>query len=411
MHASSSDGAQATRRTLLKTTLALPLAGLAGSSGAQAWPARDIRLVLPSGAGGGADIFGRPLAEFLGKNLGVPVVVENRPGANGIVAHEAVLRAPADGHSLLISFSAAYLVNRLLMARMSHDPLTDFVPVGHAAPIGSSPYGVIAVAVPQTSAQVAMPIEPGDWTLVFATPAGRVTRARAYLRTSVDGEFHGGTLSVRIYIPDGLVIQDPEPAHAITAAMAATDPCVAARVDSFFATLEKLFDLGRGNVEFIAIGSAFDAIESDAARLGALAETVAPSAGFAAHFVWTTRVELFGTRVWANSAWVPGTATYAGHALSGIAVDVSAGKPAAADGMTMLHELGHFLGLFHTTEANPAIHDPLSDTPTCTSNASTCPDARNIMFPLFWGATGGVGLEATAQQRRVVHGSPLYDTL
>ena len=130
MHISGSAGAQDRRRTLLKATLALPIAGLAGSADAQAWPARDIRLVLPSGAGGGADIFGRPLAEFLGKNLGVPVVVENRPGANGIVAHEAVLRAPADGHSLLISLSAAYLVNRLLMARMSHDPLTDFVPVG-----------------------------------------------------------------------------------------------------------------------------------------------------------------------------------------------------------------------------------------------------------------------------------------
>ncbi len=121
---------QRRRRTILKTALAVPLASLAANSRAQAWPSRDIRLVLPSGAGGGADIFGRPLGEFLGKNLGVPVVVENRPGANGVVAHEAVLRAPADGHSLLISFSAAYLVNRLLMAKMSHDPLTDFMPVG-----------------------------------------------------------------------------------------------------------------------------------------------------------------------------------------------------------------------------------------------------------------------------------------
>ncbi len=118
------------RRAILQAALAAPLAALAASSHAQAWPSRDIKLVLPSGAGGGSDIFGRPLADFLTKSLGVAVVVENRPGANGIVAHEAVLRAPPDGHSLLISFSAAYLVNRLLMARMSHDPLTDFMPVG-----------------------------------------------------------------------------------------------------------------------------------------------------------------------------------------------------------------------------------------------------------------------------------------
>ncbi|MBL8386495.1 MAG: tripartite tricarboxylate transporter substrate binding protein [Burkholderiales bacterium] len=118
------------RRRALAAALALPIAGAAGSLRAQAWPARDIRLVLPSGAGGGADVFGRPLGEFLARSLGVPVVVENRPGANGIVAHETVLRAPADGHTLLISFSAAYLVNRLLMAKMSHDPMSDFAPVG-----------------------------------------------------------------------------------------------------------------------------------------------------------------------------------------------------------------------------------------------------------------------------------------
>ena len=137
------------RRAILKAALAAPLAGLAVSGRAQAWPSRDIKLVLPSGAGGGADIFGRPLAEFLGKNLGVPVVVENRPGANGIVAHEAVLRAPADGYSLLISFSAAYLVNRLLMAKVSHDPLNDFAPVGRIGGGG----GNVLIVHPSVPAQ------------------------------------------------------------------------------------------------------------------------------------------------------------------------------------------------------------------------------------------------------------------
>ncbi len=118
------------RRSILAASVALPIAGLSSIARGQAWPSRDVRLVLPSGAGGGSDIFGRPLAEFLARQLGVPVVVENRPGANGIVAHEAVLRAPADGHSLLVSFSAAFLVNRLLMAKMSHDPMNDFAPVG-----------------------------------------------------------------------------------------------------------------------------------------------------------------------------------------------------------------------------------------------------------------------------------------
>ncbi|MBS1123348.1 MAG: hypothetical protein H6Q90_5576 [Deltaproteobacteria bacterium] len=175
-----------------------------------------------------------------------------------------------------------------------------------------------------------------------------------------------------------------------------------------FATLDQLFQLGRGKVEFVAIGSQFDSIPDDPTRLAALAETVAPADGFAAHFVWTDGLTLFGNDVWANGSWVPGTSTFAGHSLSGIAVDVSSGYPAAADGMTMVHELGHFFGLFHTTELNRSFHDPLIDTPECASSAAVCPDASNIMSPNFYGATGGVGLEATAQQRRVVWGSPIY---
>ena len=84
---------------------------LLGNSQA-AWPTKPIRLVLPSGAGGGADIFSRPLAEWLSKELGQPVLVDNKPGANGVIAHEQVVRQPGDGYNLLISFAASGLHGR-----------------------------------------------------------------------------------------------------------------------------------------------------------------------------------------------------------------------------------------------------------------------------------------------------------
>jgi tripartite-type tricarboxylate transporter receptor subunit TctC len=95
-----------------------------------AWPNRSIRLVLPSGAGGGADIFARPLAEWMGKELGQPVVVDNKPGANGVIAHEQVVRQPGDGYNLVISYAAAIVGNKAMNAKISHDTMTDLKPIG-----------------------------------------------------------------------------------------------------------------------------------------------------------------------------------------------------------------------------------------------------------------------------------------
>lgn len=117
------------RRKILQAALLISTGARFAPALAQSWPAKPIRLVLPSGAGGGADIFGRPMAEFLSKELKQQVVVDNKPGANGIIAHEAVVRQPADGYTVLISFSAAIIANKLLQPKMSHDPLKDFIPV------------------------------------------------------------------------------------------------------------------------------------------------------------------------------------------------------------------------------------------------------------------------------------------
>ncbi len=128
------------RRNFLKIAALSPFANIPAF--AQSWPAKPIRLVLPSGAGGGSDIFGRPMAEFMSKELKQQVVVDNKPGANGIVAHEAVVRQPPDGYNVLISFSAAIIANKLMQPKMSHDPLKDFTPV---AQIGGGGGNVLIV--------------------------------------------------------------------------------------------------------------------------------------------------------------------------------------------------------------------------------------------------------------------------
>lgn len=124
--------ALARRRTVL-AGLALAGAGLLPQAQAQApgtWPNRPIRIFIPSGAGSGGDIFGRQFAEYLGRELGQPVIVDNKPGGTGIVAAEAMVRLPPDGYNLLISFAAAILGNKAMAAKMQHDPITDLKPVG-----------------------------------------------------------------------------------------------------------------------------------------------------------------------------------------------------------------------------------------------------------------------------------------
>lgn len=95
-----------------------------------AWPARPLSLVVPFPAGGTTDTIARLLSKNLSRQLGQSVVVENKSGASGTLGAAQVLRAPADGYSLLLGTPAEQINAPLMMSRPPYDPARDFAPVG-----------------------------------------------------------------------------------------------------------------------------------------------------------------------------------------------------------------------------------------------------------------------------------------
>lgn len=96
---------------------------------AQTWPSRPVQLVVPYPPGGVLDNFARPMAEALSKELGQPVVIDNRAGANGIIGTTRCAKAPADGYTLCISNGDIMSLNPQLYSKLSYNPKTDLVPV------------------------------------------------------------------------------------------------------------------------------------------------------------------------------------------------------------------------------------------------------------------------------------------
>ena len=107
----------------------LVLSLCAATAWAQSYPARPVRVVVPYPAGTTPDIIGRTLAERLQKAMGQPFVVENRSGAGGNIGTEAVVRAPADGHTLLVGGNGPVAINRHLYKGLSYDPERDLAPI------------------------------------------------------------------------------------------------------------------------------------------------------------------------------------------------------------------------------------------------------------------------------------------
>jgi len=104
---------------------------LASGAAAQddAWPSRPVRLIAASGPGGNPDVLARLLADKYSQAFGKPFVVENMPGAGGIVAANLVAKSPADGHVLMFGDSGALAINPALNPSLGYDAIRDFAPV------------------------------------------------------------------------------------------------------------------------------------------------------------------------------------------------------------------------------------------------------------------------------------------
>jgi tripartite-type tricarboxylate transporter receptor subunit TctC len=96
---------------------------------AQSWPAKPVRIVFPYSAGGPVDVLLRALAQRMSETMGQQFVVENRPGANEIIAAEAVARAAPDGYTLLFASDAVFSLNTNLYSKLPYDANKDFVPI------------------------------------------------------------------------------------------------------------------------------------------------------------------------------------------------------------------------------------------------------------------------------------------
>ncbi len=107
------------------------------------YPARPVRMIVPTAAGSGSDLIARMLARQLTQSLGQPVIVENRAGASGMIGVEAVVRAPADGYTLLMSSLSPVVINPMIFKKLSVDPREGLVPVSK---VGIAPVALLVNA-------------------------------------------------------------------------------------------------------------------------------------------------------------------------------------------------------------------------------------------------------------------------
>jgi tripartite-type tricarboxylate transporter receptor subunit TctC len=119
------------RESLLRAALFLAFAGAPATASAQqgAYPAKPVKLVIPYPPGGGTDITGRAMAQKLSEFLGQSVVIENKPGATGMIGAASVAKSAPDGYTVLFGAASEMAINASLFKNMTYDPRTDFEPV------------------------------------------------------------------------------------------------------------------------------------------------------------------------------------------------------------------------------------------------------------------------------------------
>ena len=156
-------------RRMIRALAALFLALAAGVSSAQSYPSKPLAMIIPFPPGGSTDIVGRIAAEGMQKELGQPIVIDNRGGAGGAIGAKAIADAARDGYTIGLATVSTHVVNPVLRADLRYDPLRDFTLISQIAAVPN----VVSVhpGVPaRTLAQLVEYLKANPGKLNFGTP-------------------------------------------------------------------------------------------------------------------------------------------------------------------------------------------------------------------------------------------------
>jgi hypothetical protein len=309
-----------------------------------------------------------------------------------------------------------------------HDAYT---PKGGNHATSEAGFGALAsVSVPQSEAKSANPPEAGKWILriggggaqppppaldaggggLDAGPPAATLHAEARIQLGSSAGFAGGRLDVNVFVPTGMKLDKT----ALDAESAATNEGIARRLETFFGALEQHVGIDRGDVAFFAVDARLKFVDDETTLLDAFAASAGRPNAQALNLMLTNGIDFGdGGGAWGIAPGIPGAGVRTGTPMSGIVLAIG-DTPAVGDGLTILHEAGHFFGLNHTTELVGGYADPLGDTPKCDAislddplSLQACPDRKNVMFPAFYG-TAGAAVAVSDAQRAVYRGSPIY---
>jgi len=148
---------------------------VAAAAIAQTYPARQITLVVPFAPGGPADFLGRLVGQKMSEDLGQQIVVDNRPGANTIIAAQAVAKTTPDGYTLLMAIDGTLVMNPFLYSKLAYDPFKDFAPISLLALVPSALVGNINLPVNSIRELVDQEkANPGRFQIGISTPTSQV---------------------------------------------------------------------------------------------------------------------------------------------------------------------------------------------------------------------------------------------
>ncbi len=134
------------KRILGVLAIAAPLIVPAGVWAQATWPTKPVRVIVSGAAGSATDLVARTFTDAMSKTFGQPFVVENKPGANGLIGGDAAAKSPGDGYTVLITYAAAHVVNPVLLPKMPYDTMKDLLPVAQIGAGGN--FLIVPASVP-----------------------------------------------------------------------------------------------------------------------------------------------------------------------------------------------------------------------------------------------------------------------